>query len=250
MKIDIRMDVEKLRRDMRIVQEKQIPFATSQAINACVKAAAPAVQAEMKSVFDRPTPWTLNSYRVLKYANKRSLVAVVGFKDMEQVGGRGIPAGRYLQPHMEGTARPAKGLEVLLRARGLMSNNEFLVPSKFMNLDSYGNVSRGVIQKVIANLDASRDRLTNTPKGGARGGTKKADFFFTRRGVRGARLSAIWQNYGAKGGQHAIPAFIVVTGAPKYKKKFDQAVIVERQVNLLFNSEFESAFARAIATEI
>lgn len=251
MQIDIRWDVEKLRRDIN-ASRKQVPYATLLAINSVLKASAPAVAAEMQRVFDRPTPWTLNSYRVLKFTRKDDLVGVVGFKNVDYNGGPGgskrNEAGVYLQPLMSGTTRQPKGLERLMRSRGILYSNEFLVPSKFQKLDAYGNVSRGVIQKITANLSVNWDPLNNTPAGGARGGKKKPDYFFTRRGVRGQRITAIWQNFGGRGGQRAVPVFIVIGSAPQYKKIFDHEAVVQRQVDLRFHSEFESAYAQAIAT--
>jgi len=251
MQIDIRWDVEKLRRDIS-ADRKQVPYATSRAINSVLKYASSAVTAEMQRVLDRPTPWTLNSYRVLKATRKDDLVGIVGFKNVDYKGGPGgvkrNEAGVYLQPLMSGTARQPKGLERLMRSRGILYQNEFLVPSKFQKLDSYGNVSRGVMQKIAANLSANWDPLNNTPAGGARGGKKKPDYFFTRRGIRGQRITAIWHNFGARGGQNAVPVFIVVGSPPQYKKIFDHEAVVQRQVDLRFNSEFESAYAQAIAT--
>lgn len=248
MRIDIRADVKAAMRALDSVQKKQIPFAASKAINEVMKTSAPAVQAEMKRVFDRPTPWTLNSYRVLKWANKHNLTGVVGFKDVGYAGGPGgkasSAAGSYLQPHMEGGARGAKGLESLLRRRGLLSAGEFVVPSSYVPRDRYGNVSRGTIQKILANLGALTDAYSNTPKGGARGGKKKSEYFFTRRGIRGARLTAIWQRRASS----AMPVFIVVSGAPTYRRVFDHVKVVQREVNRRFAAEFEKAMAFALQT--
>lgn len=248
MQISVRGDVKNLTRHLRAIHQKQIPFATASAINAVMKTAAPAVKREMGLVFDRPTTWTLNSYRVLKWANKRDLTGVVGFKDMDYRGGPGgkssSAAGVYLQAEMYGGPRKAKGIEGLLRNRGLIGQGEFVVPSKHQPLDRYGNVSRGTIQKINANLQATADPYSRTPSGGARGGKKKAEYFFTRQGVRGARLTAIWHRVGIT----AIPAFIVVSGAPQYRKRFSPTKVVQRELNKRFPIEFNAAMARAVAT--
>src|SRR5687768_16508690 len=153
-KIDVRFEVEKVRQHFKGFRQDQIPFATATTINECLKEAAPLVQREMQRVFDRPTAWTLNSYRVLKWSNKRDLVGIVGFKDAAGVTikpgrkeGRfpGYPSD-YLQPHMEGSPRNSKGLEIILREVGIIGPGEFLVPSKFQRLDQYGNVPRGIVQ--------------------------------------------------------------------------------------------------------
>jgi hypothetical protein len=146
---------------------------------------------------------------------------------------------------MDGSVRGAKGLERLLRSRGILAANEFLVPSQSQKLDQYGNVPRGTIQKILANLQASFDPHSRTPSGGARGGKKKADYFFTRTGIRGARLTAIWQRFPSG---HAVPAFIVVKSAPQYKKRFDLDQVVKRVVETSFKQAFEDGFAKAKAT--
>lgn len=248
MQISVSGDVKNLTRHLRSIHDKQIPFATAQAINAVLKTSAPAVKREMGLVFDRPTNWTLNSYRVLKWANKRDLVGAVGFKDMDYKGGPGgkesSAAGNYLKPEMYGGPRKAKGIEGLLRNRGLIGSGEFVVPSKYQPLDRYGNVSRGVLQKISANLQVTTDPYSRTPSGGARGGKKKAEYFFTRQGIRGARLTAVWHRIG----QQVIPAFIVVNGAPQYRKRFSPTKVVQRELNKRFSVEFNAAMAKAIAT--
>lgn len=248
MRISVKADVKAALRHLDSVKRQQVPFATSKAINEVLKTSAPAVQAEMRRVFDRPTRWTLNSYRVLKWANKRSLYGIVGFKDVGYKGGpdrkSGPAAGDYLQPHMQGGARGAKGLETLLRRRGLLGAGEFVVPSSYAPRDAYGNVSLSTIKKILANLGALTDAYSNTPKGGGRGGKKKSEYFFTRRGVRGARLTAIWR----RAGDSAIPMFIVVSGAPTYRRVFDHVKVVQKEVNRRFPVEFDKALKLALQT--
>jgi hypothetical protein len=45
-----------------------------------------------------------------------------------------------------------------------------------------------------------------------------------------------------------VPAFIVVSAAPMYRKRFDQQVVVERVVAVRFPAEFDSAMIKALAT--
>lgn len=243
MQISVKHDVRAIA-GLLSAHSRQVPFAASKAINAVLKTSAPAVKAEMQRVFDRPTPWTLNSYRVLKWAKKYDLTGIVGFKDMglgTVLGGHSTSAaGSYLQPQMRGGTRPQKRLETLLVKRGILVPSEYLVPSTSQQLDQYGNVSRGVIQKILANLQASTDVYSQTPRGGARGGAKKAEYFYSRS----KRLRAIWRRIG----RHAVPVFIVVRSAPKYKKIFDHVAIVQAEVKRRFSNEFKIAYAQAIAT--
>jgi hypothetical protein len=247
--ISVKGDMNAALRHIRFVRTEQIPYATKLAIDDVLKQAGPAVKAHMAGVLDRPTAWTLNSFRVLKWAKKKDPTGVIGFKDMGYKGGpsgkAGSAAGMYLQPLMGGAPRPAKRLESLLRARGLLGSNEFIVPSSAQRLDAFGNVSRGVLQKIIANLQASFDPLNRTPSGGARGGKKKAEYYFTRRGIRGQTITAIWHRLP---GGHAFPAFIVVSGAPKYKKQLSIDKTVETSVRKNFQAAFARAYAQAAST--
>jgi hypothetical protein len=39
-----------------------------------------------------------------------------------------------------------------------------------------------------------------------------------------------------------------VAAAPRYRKRFDQAPVVQREADKNFRPEFEAAYARAVAT--
>lgn len=244
MRIDVRGDMKDALRHVRSVRRDQIPYAAQIAIAETLKKTGVAVKTEMRAVLDRPTPWTINSFRITQWPNKRLLEGRIGFKDTG--GGRASSsAGVYLQPLLAGGARRPKRLEILLRARGMLGSNEFLVPSTAQKLDQYGNVSRGVIQKILANLQASFDPYSRTPTGGARGGKKKAEYYFTRKGIRGQKLTAIWRRLGSG---NAVPAFVVVAGAPRYKKTLDLNKVVESTVRRHFQAEFARGYAIAAAT--
>src|SRR2546425_1644501 len=91
--------------DQIIRQLKQwrgrIPYATAQAINETAKAVVADEYHEMVDVFDRPTPYTLNSlYRLT--ATKDNLRAIVALKDNPSGG---TPADKYLNPQIHGGSR-------------------------------------------------------------------------------------------------------------------------------------------------
>ena len=119
-----------------------------------------------------PTAFTLNAPFVER-ARRNNLTATVTLQgkfinDIEK---------SFLAPQVRGGARRPKRMEQLLRSRVLLGPDEFLVPSKFQPLDSFGNVPRSAIQKILANLQAHFDPHQRTPTGGARGGKKKANTF-------------------------------------------------------------------------
>ena len=93
MQISVKGDVKEALRHLRFVRAEQIPYATKLAIDDVLKQAAPAVKAHMSSELDKPTPWTLNSFRILKWAKKNDPTGIIGFKDMGYKGGPSGKAG-------------------------------------------------------------------------------------------------------------------------------------------------------------
>lgn len=97
---------------------------------------------EMKSVFDRPTRWTLNSLQLVP-ATKNDLTARVLVKDQPRM------SQHYLVPQVEGGPRKLKGFE-----RGL--DNEEFVPGAGVKLNAAGNVPVSSIKKVLAGATKRR----------------------------------------------------------------------------------------------
>jgi hypothetical protein len=171
---------------------------------------------------------------------------------METSSGWQVKAGEYLQPEIGGGPRVAKKLERDLRAVGIIGDNEFLVPSKYMQLDANGNIPKGVTNQIRANLRTSRyDTASHSSRGGSRRPSAKkfSFFYFTRRGIKGQKLTAIWELYGRGAGSgHTVPALIVVKAAPKYKKIFDMQAVVERDLDEKFAQAFAVGMEKALAT--
>ena len=233
LQIGVKADVDAVRMKLLYLQNEGVRKAAAVALNDTAFAARKDVQWFIGQVFDRPTPWTLNAPWVEK-ARPAHLAAMVTLQGKNWR--HRASAFEYLGPHMDAGPRSPKRMEKLLADRGLLGANEYLVPSKFQPLDQYGNVPRSVVQKILANLQAHFDPHQHTPWGGARGGKKKGEYYFTRRGVRGARLTAIWRRLSDN---NAVPAFIVVTGAPRYRKRLPFEKIVQAAVARVWPVEFE-----------
>lgn len=129
----------------RLVQQ-QLPYAGSVALNKTANAVLDAERGTMQGVFDNPTPFTLNSLRV-KRATKSDLVAEVRFKDATS-GNRS--AEKYLTPEVLGGNRRVKGIELLLRSRGLLDAGSYLVPASTAKLDANGNLMRSQYNQISA----------------------------------------------------------------------------------------------------
>jgi len=140
--------------DLTDLERNQLPFATALALTETAKLAKQAIETAMPTVFDRPTPHTLDALRLIP-ATKQRLEARVWIKD-EADGA--APASRWLTPEVYGGPRNDKRSEALLKARGILPPGKFVVPGKGMKLDRYGNVGRGQLQKILSGLGAQGDR--------------------------------------------------------------------------------------------
>ena len=145
MNIDVRDNFAEVSRSLG-GQQKQMPFALSLAINRTLPDVRGAEQDAMRSTFDRPTRFTLNSL-FIKPSTKVTLTGSVWVKDTER-------PDHYLLPQINGGNRPLKRFEQLLVQRGLMRASERAVPGEGAQLDGYGNMGRGQIVKILSQLQA------------------------------------------------------------------------------------------------
>lgn len=104
-------------------------------------------QKQMADRFDRPTPGTLRSVKWTQ-ARADSLVAEVKVQDQAT----GTPPVQWIAPEEQGGPRREKKFERALVAQGSLPAGWRVVPGPAAKLDSYGNMSRGQIVQVIAQL--------------------------------------------------------------------------------------------------
>lgn len=131
--------------------------ALADALNHTANQARIALRAEISSVFDRPTPFTLNAVRVL-HARPKTLDAAVFVKDEKDGASKGFAPEDWFRPQVEGGPRTAKRSEDMLRNAGILPSGMFVVPGKGARLDRYGNLSRGHMNQILSGLMAAEDR--------------------------------------------------------------------------------------------
>lgn len=149
MKLTVAHRIERVRKDVG-----RIPAladeAGRRALNAVTRGARDQAYAVMRQVFDRPTPYTLNSL-VLQFSSVggplQSMVAVRGKGD---VAGSGVPAESYLRAQIKGGTRRWKRSEVKLWRSKMLPRGWFAVPTSFAQRDLYGNMTRGQILEILA----------------------------------------------------------------------------------------------------
>ncbi|MBK8706683.1 MAG: hypothetical protein IPN33_25955 [Saprospiraceae bacterium] len=87
------------------------------------------MQKDMKRVFDRPTPFTINNSLYIKPSTRDDLQAEVWLKgDGMYESSKATPAVKYLSPEIFGGPRQARSSELDLRRAGYLESDMFTVP--------------------------------------------------------------------------------------------------------------------------
>lgn len=148
--VSIKADLQPLHRAMIALGAKQVPFATSLALNELAGGVAVEESVAVEQTFDTPTPFTRNAFRV-EVATKSRPIAIVAVKDIQAA---------YLAPYVVGGDRSLGTKRGMLAPRGVPLNqfgnltrrklaqlkakpNTFIGPVRFKN----GKVVNGVWQR-------------------------------------------------------------------------------------------------------
>mgnify|MGYP003128448544 FL=1 len=221
MQIDIRSDIKELTRSLNRIQRKQIPFATSKALNATAFDVRKTLQDALDIHLNNPTAYTKRGVQFEK-STKRNLVAKVGFRSRKFGKGQGkITQAEYMKRQIKGGTRFPQGQAIPVPVPSNMRPNKF------------GNIPRGKIDRLLADKDKY---FSGTPKGGKGG-------------------AGIWQRMPAnskraksrnKGGRIRM----VIAWEPKaqYSGRFPFRQIVARTVKKNFRLRFDTSIRQALAS--
>jgi hypothetical protein len=227
-KVSARGDFARLEQKLRGA-EKQIPFAAALALTATAKKVKEAERDAMARVFNRPRPYTLNSLKV-KSASKRDLRAEVWFREFPK------SASDYLGPQVFAGDRRLKRSEESIARKNTAAQGKFFVPGQRAKLDRYGNVNRGVLVRIISDLQVSNDKTQN------RNADKKPGQYFL--GTPGKAPLGVYRRKEDGGVE---PVFIAVDN-PRYTKRLRFFEIGGMVAKRELITEFDKAAKRALAT--
>ena len=211
------------------LRDRDLPFIAATAINMTAKEVRKDLQDEMRQVFDRPVPFTINSLQTAPIATKTNLTATLRYKDF---AGKGVPAWKYLAPQIYGGERKLKGFERALQGAGLLPKGYVALPAKDFPLDQYGNIPGAYIVQVLSYLRAFGEvgyTANKAAKGKGRG-TKRRFFVVNGTNSRDNRGLpwGIYERGGAYGKTAAAEALginsrlvIAFVPMPAYSKRFD-----------------------------
>lgn len=235
MAVSVQASADRVKAAIRQYGDQVSRYALPMALTRTAQDAKDALRRELPVVFDRPTPFTMNSTYV-RPASKSDPRAWVGFRDF---AGKGTPASRYLLPNVEGGARRAKGSEVQLRAAGLLPAGYFAVPGEEAELDAYGNMRRGQVVKILSAVRAFGEQgytANRSRTAASRGKRRNETYFVAPPGNRSSLPPGIYRRDAAD----PRPVIIFVK-APQYRPRFRFYEIVEKTVRARLPIRFAEA---------
>lgn len=240
---------------MSLLEQKQFPFAAANATNDAMFDVREEWQRTIGSVFDRPTPLTLNAV-LYKKATKQNIVADVFLRNEVASG---TPPSRYLERQVTGGARSQKPFEFHLRRAGILAADEFVVPARGFPLDAFGNVPKGIATAILSDLQANPDPLSNS-NAASRGKRsrrkaigKRAVYFLSSpkleatQGRKSHLPRGIFQRTAFSRGSAVRMVFAIVS-QPRYTKRFDAYALAKEIFHRQFPIRFKTRMLEALRT--
>jgi hypothetical protein len=205
------------------VVAKQLPFATSVALNNTAFDARTALNSATRGYFNAPTKFTQTAFLVQK-SKKADLTAFVYANNDS-----GRSRSRYLRYGIQGGQRRQKGFERFFLGApndGTIPPGAVFVPTSNVKLTASGNVSIPTIKSITKGLSGN-------PRGGF--------FIGTPRG--GNRPPGIYRR-----SREQLFAYFIAVPAPSYSRQFPIQDVGSKVIERKFNAYLLSALERAVAS--
>ena len=217
--ISIRTNIKAFQKDLTAFAQKQMPFATAQALTALAQIVQVEETKALGSVFDRPTPFTQKSVGIVR-ARKDTLESQVFVKDK---------AAAYLEPYETG------GVNRL--------NSKALLKPVDQPVNQFGNLGRTDLAKLKARSDIFIGKVKT--KSGEIDGVWQRTAATANVVSKTGKVRRTTRNVNATG---HLKLLIRFTDAHKATQHWNYVARAEMLVQKNFNREMGAALARAIAT--
>lgn len=236
---------------MKDVYGWRVPYAASTALTRTAHIArSKAVPDEMRRVYDRPVPYTLNSLKVQGSTAKTLQARVMVRNDAKNSGT--LPED-YLYPTVFGGMRYEKRFERSLRYAGILNAGDRVIPGRDAPLDAHGNLSRGEVQRILTAVKASYYGI-RSDSARSRKNARNAQYFVAgldKVSMSGGEMKVTASRmqpgiYKRMGGRKVLPVMIFTKNQPNYRKFLDFAGVVNRCAV----DEFPGEFARAMDDQL
>ena len=221
---------------LRNLAKEQLPYAMATAINATAFKVRGALQSEMKSVFQNPTPWIQKSVRYEK-ATKENLTAKVYHHE---------EGAKSIISEVRGGQREVKPYERLMRSAGILPAGRLVVPGAACRLDRYGSIDKDVLAAILKSLgllSAKMQQGRKVTKKRVKALNQSGTYFVGGQGLARHLAPGIWQRVGGR----PRPILLFVTRSV-YSKRYQFDVVGEREVRKVFANEMARAVQKAIDT--
>lgn len=246
MKLGIQLDgIDAVRDLVSSFSDRRIRATAATALTRTAREIEAEWTGEIFSEIDRPTSWTARAVSV-KTADAQDLHAEVFIKDQPTRPEAPAPVD-WLSVQEEGGSRYIKKFERALMRQGAMPQGHKVVPGKYAQLDSFGNISRSQIVQVVTQLGTDFSpgyARVISPKVGKRIATAKKrglEFVaFTKRG-RGQPLPGVYQRVGRE--LHCIFLYLSTV---TYRKRIDLQEIANRRAPVILAGQFGRALGEQI----
>jgi hypothetical protein len=272
MKADLHIDLKAADAAVRL-SPARVRSATVKAVNVTGMSAMKAEVEEMARVFDRPTPYTLNSVGLTR-ATADTMAASLFVKDDGEGGVRAgaIAPNKYIWPEVHGGERRFKRFEKALQRIGVMRPDEAAVPGAYAKLDQYGNMAASQITQLLSYLQAFGEQgyranataqgKQRIAKGSRKKGVRGVEYFVNRgkgtwfgggswkAGEKTQHLKqrGVYARVGFGFGKALKPVLMFVR-KPVYQPRFDFEGVAQRRVDERFPRAFAEAWGESASVE-
>lgn len=251
MAISIKHDIRKLQAELGRTRKSQVPFALRLTLNQLARNVKKDVDKQIIARIDRPTRFTQRAIAT-KNSTRSTMTSRTFVKSK-----RG--ENRLLEHLFTGGGRASKNAEGTLKGLGVLPSGKFIVPGKFAPRDSFGNIRRSFINKLVKYFQSFRPE-SNTTSTLAPGvwirrfdrGQKKArknqgktgsfEFFVVHKQVSGGGKSR-------RGKKRKAPEPVLLfVDRPRYRRLFNMEETARQVILRDLSIEFRKAYERAVRT--
>lgn len=227
----IKIDDSVLQKKVDELTRTAIPSAAMVATTRTATEAKKEVRAEMGRVFDRPTPYTLNSL-FIRPATRTNIEAIVGIKT------RSTAKRGHMHPEVYGGVRQMRASEKRL--------GTWWSPGQDAPLDQYGNVRGGLMRQILSQLQRSGDPQANeTARSRKRNKAAQAKRYFAVYEEADGLMPGVY--YRQDGALKRVLAF---TRRPYYRRRLEFKKICERVWKREYRRQFDVALGQAVGRRL
>lgn len=243
MQLSIQHDLARAAKDIRALG-KQGALAQKLALLRTGYDVREAEYEEMRSVFDRPTRYTLNSIYVDTKTRGGSEVLIGVKDDAISTSLTRTAATRYLSAEIDGGSRSVKRFEKRLQLDGAMQKGWYVVPGKFARLDAFGNLSRGQITQLLSQLTVTKTSGYTagiTPRSRKAAIKRAGGSFVALPNGRGKLLPGIYQVRDTAFGHTTPKPIVIFVRQVHYRRRLDYFGVAKQAADIFYEANLNDA---------